>query len=268
VLIKYDLDANGNGHVFNRKKLLIKKMSEVQKIEISEVDLLGKVLVLDNIIQLSELDCDRYHETFSHIPMSMLSKPKRVLILGGGDGILAKELLKYENLVIDLVDIDGEVVELSRDYLSCMNHNSLQHERVNVYIEDALFFCQSSKQKYDAIFADITDPHPNSPSESLLSNDALNAYNSLLSEQGVFALQTDNPQFAPGYSDKMIIEIGNFFSNVSSFSISALTFSSLFTFVIGSKINVLKAKKIQVKTNWLNKKRFDWCMNLKNMVLS
>ena len=95
MLIKYDLDNKGTGHVFDRKKLICSEKTQFQKIEISDLDILGRVLVLDNIIQLSELDCDRYHEVFAHIPMSNVLDPKNVLILGGGDGILAKELLKY-----------------------------------------------------------------------------------------------------------------------------------------------------------------------------
>ena len=118
MLIKYDLAPNGTGHVFERKRLIVSEKSPFQSIEISDLDILGRVLVLDNVIQLSELDCDRYHETFAHIPMSNLPKAKRVLILGGGDGILAKELLKYEGLIIDMVDIDERVCTLSKEHLS------------------------------------------------------------------------------------------------------------------------------------------------------
>ena len=93
MLVKYNLDSKGTGHVFERKKLLVKEESSYQKIEISDLDILGRGLVLDDIIQLSELDCDRYHEVFAHIPMSCVEKPTRALILGGGDGFQVRAWL-------------------------------------------------------------------------------------------------------------------------------------------------------------------------------
>ena len=75
MLIKYDLDTKGTGHVFFRKKLLHSEQSHFQSIEISDLDILGRVLVLDNIIQLSSLDSARYHEALAHIPMANLMNP-------------------------------------------------------------------------------------------------------------------------------------------------------------------------------------------------
>ena len=121
MLVKYDLDDKGTGHVFKRKHLHVYEWSDYQKIEISDLDILGRVLALDDIIQLSELDCDRYHETFAHIPMSCINQPQRALILGGGDGILAKELLKYPDLKVDMVDIDEKVCRLSEEFLKDLN---------------------------------------------------------------------------------------------------------------------------------------------------
>ena len=78
MLIKYNLDDKGTGHVFERKELHVMENSKYQRIEISDVDILGRVLVLDNIIQLSELDCDRYHESFAHIPMACVQNPEEL----------------------------------------------------------------------------------------------------------------------------------------------------------------------------------------------
>jgi spermidine synthase len=197
MLVKYDLDDKGTGHVFQRKKLVAEERSKFQNIEISDLDVLGRVLVLDNIIQLSELDCDRYHEAFAHIPMSNIPDPQSALILGGGDGILAKELLKYDNLSIDLVDIDERVCDLSKEHLSSMHACSFRNPRLNLVFEDALAFCQRTTAKYDVIFGDITDPHPNSPSNSLLSDYAMTSYKNILKPGGFFVAQTDNIQIAP-----------------------------------------------------------------------
>lgn len=266
-LIKYDLDSFGTGHVFERLTMYAKKQTTYQSIEICELEYLGKVLVLDNIIQLSSLDCNRYHETFAHIPMSCLHNPKRVLILGGGDGILAKELLKYDDVIVDLVDIDRQVCELSDIHLRDLNEGSLTDTRVNVYNIDALEFCGDTPRVYDVIYADITDPHPNSPSRSLLSKQAMGLYKSLLTEQGIFVAQVDNVQIAPKHRINVAKSLRYHFENVGEFAIAALTLSGLFGFLWASNTTKVVPNDITVPTNWLNKERFMFCFNLLRLAL-
>lgn len=269
MLIKYDLDAKGTGHVFERKKLLELKKSDFQTIEVSDLDILGRVLVLDNIIQLSELDSSRYHESFAHIPVSNLDCPSRVLIMGGGDGLLAHELLKYPNVIIDLVDIDKEVCELSKKYLSHLGSLSMEDSRVNLFNKDALKFCEESLESgisYDCIFADITDPHPDSPSKSLLGDYSLDVYNKILKEEGLFVAQTDNIQIAPSHRKDTEASLSKIFSNTGDFGIVALTLSSAFSFVWASQKNIVELKDLRVKTNWLNKERFNFCLNYDKII--
>ena len=252
---KYKLDFKGNGQEFLSKKVIYKTQSKFQKIEISDLDLLGRVLVLDDIIQLSELDCDVYHESFAHIPMSYLKNPQRVLILGGGDGILAKELLKYDKLKIDLVDIDPVVLNVSAKYLLRLNDNSLSDNRVNVFNQDALSYCSNlKKETYDAIFGDITDPHPNSPSASLLSESALSKYKSLLKKDGIISIQTDNVQIAPNHVYNTRKKIKNNFRNQYNFSIANITLGGVFSFVCATNSDNSR-RKIQVSTNWLDEEK-------------
>jgi spermidine synthase len=268
VLVEYDLDDKGTGHVFKRINEVVSETSEFQKIEISDLEILGRVLVLDNIIQLSELDCDRYHESFAHIPMSNLNKPTRVLILGGGDGILAKELLKYEGLIIDLVDIDPMVCELSKIHLSNLGSKSMENPRVKLHNEDALAFCKNardSKIVYDCIFADITDPHPNSPSKSLLGKNTASLYKSLLKPGGFLVAQTDNIQIAKNHRQETIDNFSFDFQNFGTFGICAITLSSLFSFVWFSDINKIKLKDLKVNTNWLNKERYKFCLDFERV---
>lgn len=267
MLVKYDLDAKGTGHVFERKALIVDVRSEYQKIEISDLDILGRVLVLDNIIQLSSLDCDRYHETFAHVPMSCIENPTRALILGGGDGILAKELLKYPGLIVDMVDIDEKVCELSRMHLSEMNGGAFDSDRLNLYCEDALSFCKQATGKYDVIYGDITDPHPDSPSNSLLGIEAIDLYKSLLKDGGILTVQTDNVQIAPDHMKNIKSVLGESFKLTGDFSIVALTLSSLFSFVWASDTTLVAPKSPVVKTNWLNNIRSEFCFELLELAI-
>ena len=272
MLVKYDLDDKGTGHVFERKLLIANEKSEYQKIEISDLDILGRVLVLDDIIQLSELDCDRYHETFAHVPMACAIRPKRALILGGGDGILAKELLKYPDLEVDMVDIDESVCKLSELFLDELNGGALSDERLNLFHQDALEYCANLAKlnpgrKYDVIYADITDPHPDSPSKSLLSSHAIFVYKSVLVPGGILVAQTDNVQIAPHHRVNISEEFSKSFSNVGDFSIVALTLSSLFSFVWASDEVVVRPKAPPVETNWLTLERSNFCFELLDLAL-
>jgi spermidine synthase len=258
---KYYLDDSGTGHVFFRQQLLFSSMSKYQSIEISELDKLGKVLALDKIIQLSSLDCDIYHESFAHIPISLIKEPKSALILGGGDGILAKEVLKYDNCSVDLVDIDGVVVEASKNHLADLHHNCFENTRLTYYESDALEYVKCTDKKYDIIYADITDPHPQSPSKSLLSHEAIKLYKSRLKAGGVFTAQTDNPHISPQHRLDLMKTCNKSFKHVDDFGIVALTLSGLFSFVVASS-KKFKPCMTEVKTNWLNKERLKICLNV------
>lgn len=267
MLVKYDLDAKGTGHVFERKSLIAQEESKYQTIEISDLEILGRVLVLDNIIQLSSLDCDRYHETFAHVPMSCIPNPKRALILGGGDGILAKELLKYKNMIVDMVDIDERVCELSKIHLLDMNAGAFDSDMLNLFYEDALSFCKRSEHKYDVIYGDITDPHPDSPSSSLLGAEAIEIYKGLLAEGGILAIQTDNVQIAPEHLENVKATLSDHFYMSGDFSIVALTLSSIFSFVWASDATRVVPKSPVVETNWLNRIRSEFCFNVRHLAL-
>ena len=265
---KFKLDNAGNGQIFFVNNFICNQQSKYQKIEVCDLNMLGRTLILDDIIQLSELDCDVYHESFAHMPVLFTKKLERVLILGGGDGILAKELLKYENLKIDLVDIDEQVVDLSKKYLSRLNNNALVSERVNVYNQDALAFCKSvNKNTYDVIYGDITDPHPDSPSSSLLSQEAIETYKNILSDDGVLAIQTDNVQVAPKHVKKISNLLEKYFTHKHNFAISAITLGGLFSFVCVTNSNVQR-KEINVTTNWLDEEKVKTNLLLNTYALS
>ena len=269
---KYLLDDHGNGQLFNRKLLIHAEKSDWQSIEISELEILGRVLVLDDIIQLSELDKDRYHETITHPIVQTACKlndtTAEFLILGGGDGIIASELLKYPVAGITLVDIDERVTALSRSHLNLMNNNSLDSPLVDIKNIDALTYVQNcDKEKYDAIFLDITDPHPNSPSASLLGSNAIKNYKECLSDDGIIVSQTDNPFVTPQHMDQLKKNFAANFKHVGVFAISAMTFSGAFSFVWASDTHSeLSFDENIVSTNWLTYERFKFCKKMLELI--
>ena len=258
---KYLLDDHGNGQLFNRKSLIHAEKSDWQSIEISELEILGRVLVLDDIIQLSELDKDRYHETITHPIVQTACKlndtTAEFLILGGGDGIIASELLKYPVAGITLVDIDERVTALSLD-----------SPLVDIKNIDALTYVQNcDKEKYDAIFLDITDPHPNSPSASLLGSNVIKNYKECLSDDGIIVSQTDNPFVTPQHMDQLKKNFAANFKHTGVFAISAMTFSGAFSFVWASDTHSeLSFDENIVSTNWLTYERFKFCKKMLELI--
>ena len=265
---EYLLDDRGNGQVFNRLKLIHEEQSDWQSIEISDLEILGRVLVLDGIIQLSELDKDRYHETITHSAIQTSSRSEdstaEILVLGGGDGIIASEAVKYPGVEVTLVDIDTRVVDLSRKYLSKMNNSALDSRRVKIKNQDALEFVNKEKpEKYDVIFLDITDPHPNSPSASLLGDDAIKDYKRCLCPGGIIVAQADNPIVTPKHLQQLEKTFENNFKHVDTFGISAMTFSGVFSFVWASdEHSDLSFSESIVETKWLTNERFNFCKKM------
>ena len=112
-------------------------------------------------MQFSSLDEARYHETLSASALSSVANPKRVLIMGGGDGLLARDVLKYPSVEhITLVDIDEVMTNLAKTnhLLADVNQRSLHDPRVSIVNQDAFQFAFSTKDKYDVVLIDLVDP--------------------------------------------------------------------------------------------------------------
>lgn len=118
----------------------------------------GKALILDNIIQCTEFDEFSYQEMISFLPLCSHPNPERVLVVGGGDGGVAREAVKHPRVLsVDVVEIDERVVRLSEQYLPFMACG-FQHEKVTLHIEDGFEFMKNNAQKFDIIITDSSDP--------------------------------------------------------------------------------------------------------------
>ena len=156
-------------------------------------------LYLNEQLQFSSLDERNYHEALVFPAMESAASHERVLILGGGDGLALREVLKYQNVKqVDLVDIDPEIIELSKtnSALLAQNHRSFLDERVNVHIEDAKKYITNELQPYDVIIVDFPDP-VDSIISSLYTKELFSQVASLLAEDGVLVCQSNSPDDAP-----------------------------------------------------------------------
>jgi spermidine synthase len=168
--------------------------SSFQKIEVVESLDFGRMLVLDGVINLTERDEFVYHEMLVHVPLFSHPDPLKILIVGGGDGGTAREVLKHEGVNrIQEVEIDREVIAVSKEYFPSLGL-ALDHPKVNVLFMDAVKYVREIEEKFDIILVDSTDPVIEQ-SEGLFSvpfyRDCLNA----LTEQGILAAQVGDISF-------------------------------------------------------------------------
>ncbi|PHI18221.1 hypothetical protein CEQ90_18985 [Lewinellaceae bacterium SD302] len=152
-------------------------------------------LYLDRVIQFSSKDEYRYHESLALIPAAVAGRVNRALILGGGEGLLARELLKLPELQeLHIVDLDEKVFDLARRHagLVQLNKDALRDPRVTTHPEDAAIYLRNDEQSYDLILADLPDPG-NESIARLYSDYFFNLARRRLTTDGVFATQATSP---------------------------------------------------------------------------
>lgn len=169
---------------------LVSEKSEFQQIDILESEELGRILVLDGFLMLTEKDEYIYHEMIAHVPMAVNPNIQRILVIGGGDGGAVRELCRFKSVEhIDLVEIDRRVVELCREYLP-QTACSLSDPRVKIHYEDGLKFVRGAENEYDLIIVDSTDPF--GPGEGLFTKEFYGNCYKALREDGILVNQHES----------------------------------------------------------------------------
>jgi spermidine synthase len=181
---------------FKVERSLYEDRSEYQDLMIFENNTWGRVLVLDGIIQLTEKDEFVYHEMMAHVPLMAHKNPEAVLVIGGGDGGIVREVLKHASVKkVTLVEIDGSVIEFSKKYLSFVSQGAFQDPRVEVVIQDGVEFIKEAQQFYDVILCDSSDPE--GPSAVLFTEEFYGFCKNHLNEGGIFVNQSGVPASQP-----------------------------------------------------------------------
>lgn len=155
-------------------------------------------LFIDGNLQFAARDEYRYHEVLVHIPMLAAANTASVLMLGGGDGLGLREILKYRNVKkVDLVDIDPEMVKIGKTnpYLKLLNNASFYDKRVTVYNNDALVYVQNSAEMYDVVIIDLPDPNDLGVSK-LYTKEFYEMVKKRMRRDAIIITQATSPYFA------------------------------------------------------------------------
>ena len=190
VLTEYMTDEWG---VFVRSKAKLEAFrSAYQDVEVHDSEPFGKLFRLDGHFMTSEKDEFFYHENLIHIAALAHPVPQDALVVGGGDGGSAEELLKHPSMRrVTVAEIDPSVLDLSRRHFGQVHRGALDDPRVSVRVEDGFAFVARSRERYDLIVLDLTDP--GGPSTALYTPDFYAACAAHLTPQGAMTMHVASP---------------------------------------------------------------------------
>ena len=175
-------------------KILIKKTSKYQEIIVIENEYYGKALMLDGCWMTSLKDEKYYHECLVHPALSSIDEKSNVLIIGGGDGGTVRECVKYSQISkIDLVEIDEEVIKISKKFLKEIGGEAWNDKRLEIHVDDGVKWVKKTRDNfYDVIFIDCSDP--SEFSNLLFSDSFYRECKRILTAKGILATQSESPE--------------------------------------------------------------------------
>ena len=176
------------GQSFIVDEILFESKTDHQHLIIFNNEQFGRVMALDGVIQTTEKDEFIYHEMLTHVPLFAHGNAKRVLIIGGGDGGILREVLRHPEVEhVTMVEIDQAVVDMCKKHFPKHSNGAFDDPRVNLVIDDGVDFIVNNTELYDVIISDSTDPE--GPGEVLFSSRFSQGCKNSLTEGGILATQ-------------------------------------------------------------------------------
>ncbi len=180
------------GQRFAIDEICFESRTEVQHLLIFHNAKFGRVMALDGVVQTTERDEFYYHEMMAHVPLFAHGEPRRVLIIGGGDGGLLREVVKHRKVEhVTQVEIDAAVVDMAKTWFPDHSRGAFDDPRFHLVIADGAEFVRTAEDSWDAILIDSTDPI--GPGEVLFSNPFYQQCKRILAPGGVMVTQNGVP---------------------------------------------------------------------------
>lgn len=222
------------GLSFRVEKTLFSGQSRFQRVDLVKTRDHGVMLLNDGIIMLSERDEFCYHEMIAHVPLFVHPEPKKVLIIGGGDGGTAREVLRHPDIErAVMVEIDEMVVAACRKHMPLVS-SALDDPRLELRIEDGVKYVAETDERFDIAIVDSTDPI--GPAEPLFNAEFYEGIARVLSHDGIFVAQSESPFYDPHLQLPMLKNQRPFFARLHLYLFANLTYpGGLWSFSFASK---------------------------------
>ncbi len=229
-----DLVGPGVAQATQVTDVLFDGRSAYQRIQIVCSPLFGRMLVLDDAVQTTERDEHAYHEMLVHLPLVTHPSPRRVLIIGGGDGGTLEEVLKHPVEHVTMVEIDGAVVDACRRFLPSVGGDAFTDPRAELVIDDGVAYVARAGRTFDVILVD--SPDPKGPGLALFSPQFYSACARLLTSQGLLVAQSGSLLYQPDLAALVRRHLQPAFPLVGTYWAPVPSYPGvLWTFTYGSK---------------------------------
>lgn len=258
-------------HVHGILELIYDGYTKYQRVTIAKTGSFGMALFLDGFLQSSEYDEFIYHECLVHPAMITQGNPRRVLIIGGGEGATAREVLKHESVErVVMVDIDEELVNLAKKHLEGWHQGAFDDPRLELVFEDGKKYVEETSEKFDVIILDITDPVKGTPGVYLYTKEFYEKVRERLSAGGVAVTQATSLR----YYERAFAVIYNTFTKVfpkaRRYRVFVPSFYSDWGFVLGSvgrdpleiPMEEVREKLSRLRLQFLDEEQYRYLFNL------
>lgn len=204
-------DGKAGGLSFYIDEVLYEKQSPYQNIKVVRNAFLGNIMLLDDLVMLTDKDEFFYHDMLVHVPMTCVDNPESVLIVGGGDGGSVREVLKHPGVRrVVLCEIDGMVIEAAREYFPALS-SCLDDPRVEVVVTDGIEYVKAHRNEFDCICIDSTDPI--GPAVGLFSIEFYGSIRDVLTDRGAMSAQTESPAWSLDQVSSIVKNMRQAFGN-------------------------------------------------------
>ena len=233
---------------FDCSEVLYSKKSPYNTVEIVRSPYFGKVLLNDGVIMICEKDEFVYHEMISHVPLFVHPQPRNILVIGGGDGGTAREVVKHPLVEsCKVVEIDALVVEACKKHIP-QTASVYSHPKVKIRIEDGIKYVLNTKEKYDLVIVDSSDPI--GPAIPLFEENFYKGVYNILNDDGIMVSQAESPFYLPESQKKLYSISCSVFPIVHLYHYSNCSYpGGLWSFLFSSKkyhpVLDLNTKRVQ-----------------------
>jgi spermidine synthase len=216
------------------ENILYKGKSKFQEIVVFENPHFGRMLILDGIVQLTERDEFFYHEMLTHVLMHAHPDPRRVVVVGGGDGGTVREVLKHKCVEkLYFIEIDRDVIEVSRKFFPTVSC-SVDDPRVEIKNMDGAEFIKSKSSEIDLVIVDSTDPI--GFARTLFSDEFFKSVNNALTDEGMYVTHSESLLLHPDIVTEVQQTLRGSFPVVDLYTAPIATYpGNWWTFAVGSK---------------------------------
>ncbi len=227
------------------ERILFKGRTNFQNALIFYNKRFGHVLTLDGVIQTTERDEFCYHEMMAHVPLIAHGAAQRVLIIGGGDGGILREVLKHPYTQPTMIELDQTITKICQEYMPTLSDGAFDDERASIHFMDGVKFVESTNKKFDVIIVDSTDPI--GPGQVLFTEEFYRNCARCLKERGVLVTQTGVTYMQGEEAQNTYRRMKNLFADPSLFITQVPTYGAGYmTFGWGSQRSDIRNTPLEI----------------------